>query len=116
MERTADQAWGITALRQVVAQTIVHEVGHALRWSGLLHVALLPTMLFQDLLEVHHGERILQEGIERYGTRLGRYRLRRTCLYWDAMLCYIFHYILRMRLHHHARIAPGCATITCSCR
>jgi uncharacterized FAD-dependent dehydrogenase len=43
----------------VVAQAVVHEVCHALRRSGLLHVALLPACTLQFLLEVHHAQRIV---------------------------------------------------------
>ena len=57
MKRTGNQTRRITALRQVVTQTVVHEVGHALRWRRLLHVALLPTLFLQYLLEIHHLER-----------------------------------------------------------
>ena len=57
MERTADKARGITALGKVVAQTVVHKVGHALGRCRLLHIALLPALLLHDLLEMHHRER-----------------------------------------------------------
>ena len=53
------ESGGIAALWQVVAQAVVHEVCHALRWSGLLHVALLPARTLQFLLEVHHAQRIV---------------------------------------------------------
>ena len=56
MQRTADDTRSIAALWQVVAQTVVHEVGHTLGWCSLLHVALLPALLFYYLLEVHHLE------------------------------------------------------------
>ena len=56
MKRTGYQTRRITALRQVVTQTVVHEVGHALRWCRLLHVALLPALFLQYLLEIHHLE------------------------------------------------------------
>ena len=56
IKRTANQAWRITALGQVVAQAIVDKIGHALRGSRLPHVALLPTRLLQPLLEIHHAK------------------------------------------------------------
>ena len=56
MQRTRNQAWSIAALWQIITQSIVHEVSHALCRCSLLHVALLPALLFHDFLEVHHLE------------------------------------------------------------
>ena len=53
------ESGGIAALGQVVAQAVVHEVCHALRRSGLLHVALLPARTLQFFLEMHHAQRIV---------------------------------------------------------
>lgn len=77
------ESGGIAALGQVVAQTVVHEVCHALRRSGLLHVALLPARTLQFFLEVHHAQRIVL----------------------------VAAHVLGACLHDHARVGPLRATV-----
>ena len=54
MQGRRHQPRGITALGQIEAEPSIHEVGHALRWSRLLAIALLPTVVLQLFLKVHH--------------------------------------------------------------
>ena len=56
MERTRYQSRGIARLREVVAEPVVDEVGHALGRSRLPAVALHPCHTFESLLESHHGQ------------------------------------------------------------
>ena len=105
MQRTADQARRITALWQVITQAVVHKVGHALCRCSLLHVALLPALFFHNLLEIHHCQWVfLQILCGEMGSPC-RIKTRNTMV--DDKL----GHILRMRLYHHTRIAPGSATI-----
>ena len=59
MKRRRDQSWSIATLRQVITQAVVNKVGHALRRSRLLHVALLrlehPSQLI-DQIQYHNRE------------------------------------------------------------
>ena len=105
MQRTADQAWCITALRQVVTQAVVHKVGHALCRCSLLHVTLLPALFLHNLLEIHHRQWVFLQILCGEMGSLCRIRPRNTMV--DDEL----GYILRMRLYHHSRITPGSATI-----
>ena len=62
VQGTADEAWGIGTLGQIIRQTIVHEVGHALSRCRLLPVALLPGGTLELLLELHHREWRVERG------------------------------------------------------
>ena len=86
MKRTADQTRSITAFWQIIAQTVVHKISHTLRWSCLLHIRLLPTLLLYPFLEMHHSQRILQFLFRLYN-------------------------IFRMCLYHHTGITPGSTTV-----
>ena len=96
------QAGRVARLGQVVTQTAVDKVGHALRRGSLTAVALLPACLFECLLQVHHAQRVgrivdilvclgksaIGHGLGKEGGKLA-VEVLRTCF------------------DHHARIAPG---------
>ena len=86
MKRTADQTRSITAFWQIIAQTVVYKISHTLRWSSLLHIRLLPALLLNPFLEMHHSQRILQ------------FLFRLYNIFW---MCF----------YHHAGIAPGGTTV-----
>ena len=82
MQWTGNQSWSIRGGRQLITQFPVYEVGHALGRSGLTLSSLLPTVMLQLFLPLHHAEDIIAGDV------------------------------LRAHFHHHAAVRPPCATVT----